>query len=553
MALQYTDPVQSRADYLVNTMESREKVNILWFRNGLRLHDNQSLHKATADKDCKLLPLFIFDGETPVTKHCKYNKMAFLLECLEDLDTQFWYHGGKLNLVEGNPVEVFRKLSKYYTINKVCFDQDCEPIWIERDNSVKNFCITHKIAVEESIGATLWNPLEIIEANGGSPPLTYTQFCHVTTAIGAPERPVPDLDFTDVEFAEVENNENLLAELTVFPNIPTPPMVGIEKEEEVEKIYKGGERLAMKYFHRRMKHEREAFMDGAYLPNRRDPDILNPPKSLSPDLKFGTISVRKFYWAVMDAWNDIEGNPQGSYTIVSQLIWREFFYAMSANNPFYGEMVRNPICIDVPWYNNEEDLSQFESGKTGFPFIDSGIRQLKKEGWVHHIIRNALSMFLTRGDLWLSWEHGLQLFLNYLIDADWSVCAGNWMWVSSSAFEKSLNLSLSLDPSVYGRRVDPHGDYIRKYLPELRSFPVEYIYEPWKAPADVQEKCGCIIGKDYPMPMVDHAEVSTRNRKMMEELRDLLLKRCNMTEPSHIKPSNETEIKGFFGLRYNET
>merc|ERR1711892_127339 len=542
---------QSTKHYI--TMEPKEKVNILWFRNGLRLHDNQSLHKATSDKSRKLLPLFIFDGETPTTKHCKYNKMTFLLECLEDLDTQFWYHGGKLNLVEGNPVDVFKKISKHFTIDKVCFDQDCEPIWIERDNGVKNFCGTHRIEIEESIGATLWDPLEIIETNGGSPPLTYAQFCHVTKGIGAPEKPVPDLDFSNVQFAELESCEYLLAELTVFPNIPTPEMLGIAKEGEVDKIYKGGERGALKYFQRRIKHEKEAFMEGAYLPNRRDPDILNPPKSLSPDLKFGCISVRKFYWAVMDAWNEVnEGSPPGSYTIVSQLIWREFFYAMSANNPFYGEMIRNPICIDVPWYDNEDDLNLFLTGQTGYPFIDAGIRQLKKEGWVHHIIRNALSMFLTRGDLWLNWEHGLKLFLNYLIDADWSVCAGNWMWVSSSAFEKSLNLSLSLDPSVYGCRVDPHGSYIRKYIPELASYPVAYIYEPWKAPADIQEKSGCIVGKDYPMPMVNHQDASTRNRKMMEELRDVLYQKCNMTEPNHIKPSDESEIKVFFGLRSNE-
>ena len=106
-------------------------------------------------------------------------------------------------------------------------------------------------------------------------------------------------------------------------------------------------------------------------------------------------------------------------------------------------------------------------------------------------------MFLTRGDLWLSWEHGLKLFLNYLIDADWSVCAGNWMWVSSSAFEKSLALdnTQSVDPGVLAYRVDPEGEYVRKYLPQLARMPVEFIHEPWRALMSVQIKAGCIIGK----------------------------------------------------------
>ena len=181
----------------------------------------------------------------------------------------------------------------------------------------------------------------------------------------------------------------------------------------------------------------------------------------------------------------MNGRECGSYNIVSQLIWREFFYCMSANNPFYSEMKRNPICIDVPWYEKPEHFELFENGKTGFPLIDAGIRQLRQEGWTHHTIRNAHSMFLTRGDLWLNWELGNEMFLKNQIDADWSVCSGNWMWVSSSAFEKSLNSSFCLDPAVYGWRLDPHGAYAKKYLPELAEMPVEYIYEPWTAPIEV--------------------------------------------------------------------
>ena len=478
----------------------------------------------------------------------------FLLECLEDLDTQLWYHGGKLNLVEGDPVDIIKYLSKFFRVQKVCFDQDCEAIWLDRDNSVKNFCGTHRIEVEETIGQTLWDPLEIIETNGGTPPLTYNQFCHVTKSIGSPRRPLPDVDLKDVDFVELEAYPDILTSLTVFPTIPTPHMLGVEREGPEDKIYKGGERLALKYFDRRIKWEKESFINGSFLPNRREPDILNPPKSLSPDLKFGCISVRKFYWAVMDAWNEVnEDGPPGSYTIVSQLIWREFFYAMSANNPFYGEMERNPICINVPWYTNQQHLDAYLSGNTGYPFIDAGIRQMKKEGWTHHIVRNALSMFLTRGDLWLNWEHGLKLFLNYMIDADWAVCAGNWMWVSSSAFEKSLNTSFSLDPSIYGCRVDPQGLYIKRYIPQLAKIPVEFIYEPWKAPVAIQREAGCIIGVDYPSPIVIHKEASKRNRELMEELQGTLMKKCNMEVPKHIKPSDEAEIKVFFGLTKNES
>jgi len=523
----------------------QERVNIVWFRNGIRLHDNGPLHKASEDPEVKVLPLFIFDGETPVTKNSGYNKVEFLLECLQDIDDQLSAVNAKLYCVPGQPYDVFNALSKKLKIEKLCFDQDAEPIWLDRDNKVKNFCSGKKIDVEETIGATLWDPLEIIEANGGTPPVTYTHFCHVTSALGEPVRPFDDLDLARINFIDLD--EDIMRELKFYPSVPTPEILGFERKGE-RKVYKGGETKALKFFSQRIQFEKEAFMDGSFLPNRRDPDILKPPKSLSPDLKFGCISVKMFYWAIMDAFQQVhEGNPAPSYAIVSQLIWREFFYAMSTNNPFYGEIERNPICINVPWYEDPNRLDIFLAGKTGFPFIDAGIRQIKLEGWAHHVVRNALSMFLTRGDLWLSWTHGLDFFLTHLIDADWAVCAGNWMWVSSSAFEKALNCSFSLDPKRYGRRIDPNGDYIKRYVPELKNIPIEYIYSPWEAPKDVQEEAGCIIGKDYPEPVVDHDTVVRRNKEMMESLQvDIMTKLKHV--PLHIKPSDSEEIKNFFRL-----
>ena len=165
-------------------------------------------------------------------------------------------------------------------------------------------------------------------------------------------------------------------------------------------------------------------------------------------------------------------------------------------------------------------------GRTGYPFIDAGIKQLYTEGWIHHIVRNALACFLTRGDLWLNWEEGLNMFLKYLLDADWSVCAGNWMWVSSSAFEQVFNCSSCLDPGTYGRRSDPWGEYVKKYIPELASYPVEFIYEPWKAPRAVQEKAGCVVGKDYPERIVIHDEVVSYNTNLMKKIQRELSDKC---------------------------
>ena len=148
----------------------------------------------------------------------------------------------------------------------------------------------------------------MIEANGGFPPLTYAQFCHVSKAVGPPPRPRDDVDLSNVDFVDLATAENLVSDnLTLFPTTPSPEMLGIERDPlwKEKKIYNGGEREALKYYVKRIEHEKTAFLEGTFMPNRKDPDIFNPPKSLSPDLRYGCLSVRKFYWAAMDAWEEV--------------------------------------------------------------------------------------------------------------------------------------------------------------------------------------------------------------------------------------------------------
>ena len=171
--------------------------------------------------------------------------------------------------------------------------------YLDRDNAVKNYCVTHRIKVSECIEQSLWDPLEIIEANGGTPPLTYSHFCHVIKTVGLPRRPLPDADLRGVTFLDLTSCPYMLNVLTIFPALPTPQMLGIERETGENKIYQGGERLALKFLERRIAHERESFLRDSFLPNKFEPDILNNPKSLSPNLKFGCLregSIQFFFY-----------------------------------------------------------------------------------------------------------------------------------------------------------------------------------------------------------------------------------------------------------------
>ncbi|XP_046405998.1 cryptochrome-1 [Ischnura elegans] len=516
---------------------------LIWFRHGLRLHDNPALHEAL--KDCsQFYAVFIFDGESAGTKLVGYNRMKFLLESLADLNDQLERRGGKLYLLKGTPSTIFKRLHEEVGLAKICFEQDCEPIWKERDNSVKTTCEELGMKCVEKVSHTLWDPKEIIQTNGGKPPLTYQLFIETVPLIGEPRRPVQDVEWTNIKFGILP--DHLLDEFEAFSSIPSPEAFGLEpevKDKSPVVRWIGGETHALHQLTKRLQVEENAFKNGVYLPNQANPDLIGPPTSLSAALRFGCLSVRRFYWEIHDVWMKIRGKDcPPSDSITGQLIWREYFYTMSVDNPFYAEMERNPICLTIPWVDDDENLQKWAKGETGYPFIDASMRQLLLEGWIPHAARNAVACFLTRGDLWISWEKGLSVFLYHLLDADWSVCAGNWMWVSSSAFERLLDCTMCVSPVSYGRRLDPWGTYIKRYVPELSGFPPEYIHEPWKAPIVVQESAGCIIGHDYPERIVDHAVASKRNQKYMEAIRNSLM--SDFPAP-HCCPSNEDETRHF--------
>ncbi len=232
-------------------------------------------------------------------------------------------------------------------------------------------------------------------------------------------------------------------------------------------------------------------------------------------IRFGCLSSRLFYQELSNIYKKLKkSNPPLS--LHGQLLWREFFYCVSTNNFNYDTMIGNPNCLQISWDKNRELLEKWANGKTGFPYIDAIQAQILQEGWVHPIARHATICFLTRGGLWISWEEGMKVFDELLLDADSSINAGIWMWHSSSyTFQQTPYYYCAIN---FGRKTDPNGDYIRKYVPALKHFPRKYIHEPWNAPIDVQENAKCIVGKDYPLPIINHLEASKVNFERMNNI-----------------------------------
>ncbi|KAJ8539212.1 hypothetical protein K7X08_013464 [Anisodus acutangulus] len=475
--------------------------SLMWFRKGLRLHDNPSLEYAA--KGSKFVyPVFVIDPhymEPDPTAFCPgsskagLNRIQFLLESLVDLDLSLKKLGSRLLVLKGEPGDVLIRCLKEWSIGKLCFEYDTEPYHQALDEKVKSYASVSGV--------------EIFSPNGGSPPASYQSFLKLA---GQPSWASTPLSTTISSLPPIGNTGSF-----AVSGVPTVRELGYEDLREDERTpFKGGESEALKRL-------RESIANKEWVANfekpKGDPSAFLKPATtvLSPYLKFGCLSSRYFYQCIQDIQKRVKKHTSPPVSLLGQLLWSDFFYTVAFGTPNFDQMKGNRICKQIPWKNDDELLVAWRDSRTGFPWIDAIMVQLRKWGWMHHLARHSVACFLTRGDLFLHWEKGRDVFDRLLIDSDWAINNGNWLWLSCSSFFYQYNRIYS--PISFGKKYDPAGNYIRHFLPILKDMPKEYIYEPWTAPISVQRKARCIIGVDYPKPVVSHDSASKECRMRLGE------------------------------------
>ncbi|MBN3321972.1 CRY1 protein, partial [Atractosteus spatula] len=480
-----------------------------WFRKGLRLHDSPALReslKGAASLRC----VYILDPWFAGSSNVGINRWRFLLQCLEDLDASLRKLNSRLFVIRGQPADVFPRLFKEWNINRLSFEYDSEPFGKERDAAIKKLASEADVEVIVRVSHTLYDLDKIIELNGGQPPLTYKRFQTLISRMDPLETPAEPITAEVMGKCTTPVSDDHDEKF----GVPSLEELGFDTEGLSSAVWPGGETEALTRLERHL--ERKAWVANFERPRMNANSLLASPTGLSPYLRFGCLSCRLFYFKLTDLYKKVKKNSSPPLSLYGQLLWREFFYTAATNNPRFDKMEGNPICVQIPWDKNPEALAKWAEGRTGFPWIDAIMTQLRHEGWIHHLARHAVACFLTRGDLWVSWEEGMKVFEELLLDADWSVNAGSWMWLSCSSFFQQFFHCYC--PVGFGRRTDPNGDYIRRYLPVLRGFPAKYIYDPWNAPDSVQKAAKCVIGVHYPKPMVHHAEASRLNIERMKQI-----------------------------------
>nr|AWY10934.1 non-photoreceptive cryptochrome [Tritonia tetraquetra] len=487
----------------------QKKHVLFWFRKGLRLHDNPALFNAI-EGALTYRCVYILDPWFAGASQVGINKWRFLLESLEDLDSSLRKLNSRLFVARGQPADVLPRLFQEWGITTLAFEEDSEPYGKERDAAISTMAREFHIQVISKSSHTLYNPRTVIAANGNNPPLTYKRFQSILSTLDPPDQPYETVSSHVVKKSATPVADDHDDRFSV----PTLDELGFDTDSLGPAKFQGGESEALARLHRHL--ERKAWVASFERPKMSPQSLYPSGTGLSPYLRFGCLSPKTFYWKLTELYKKVKKGIDPPLALHGQLLWREFFYTVSTNNPKFDRMVGNTICVQIPWEHNPEALAKWAEGMTGFPWIDAIMVQLRKEGWIHHLARHAVACFLTRGDLWISWEEGMKVFDEMLLDADWSVNAGMWMWLSCSAFFQQFFHCYC--PVGFGKRADPSGDFVRQYLPVLKNMPTQYIYEPWTAPESVQKAAKCIVGKDYPLPMVAHAEQSRVNLERMRHV-----------------------------------
>ncbi|XP_061825762.1 cryptochrome-2 isoform X1 [Nerophis lumbriciformis] len=483
--------------------------SVHWFRKCLRLHDNPALQEALNGADT-VRCVYILDPWFAGAANVGINRWRFLLQALEDLDCSLKTLNSRLFVVRGQPAEVFPRLFKEWKMTRLTFEYDPEPYGKERDNAIIKMAQEFGVETVVRNSHTLYNLERIIEMNNNSPPMTFKRFQTIVSRLELPRRPLPPITQQQMDkcHTKIADNHDQLY------SIPSLEELGFRTEGLPPAVWRGGESEALDRLNKHL--DKKVWVANLEHPRGNMCSLYASTTGLSPYLRFGCLSCRVLYYNLRELYMKLRKRCSPPLSLFGQLLWREFFYTAATNNPNFDRMDGNPICVQIPWDQNPNALAKWAEGRTGFPWIDAIMTQLRQEGWIHHQARHAVACFLTRGDLWISWESGMKVFEELLLDADWSVNAGSWMWLSCSAFFQQFFHCYC--PVGFGKRTDPTGDYIRRYIPILKDYPNRYIYEPWNAPESIQKAANCVVGVDYPKPMINHAEGSRLNIERMKQV-----------------------------------
>ena len=469
---------------------------LMWFRRDLRAQDNAALHHAL--KNCRQLHcVFVFDRAILDALPRADRRVEFIRESAAELDAQLRAFNGKpgAGLITQHAVaaDALPRLAQELGVQAVFANHDYEPYATERDTQVRGALANLGIALHTYKDQVIFERDEVM-TQLGTPYGVFTPYKNAVLKKLA-ER-------SDGYYLKAYAVEPYTAALTERPpalrhDVPSLAALGFESTNlQALKIpvgASGGAKLFAEFFER---------MDEYH--STRDFPAVKGPSYLGVHLRFGTVSIRKLASAAY--LRHLRGSA-GASVWLSELLWRDFYFQILHHHPRVATRAFKPEYDRIKWEHGKPAQALFQAwceGRTGYPLVDAAMAQINQTGYMHNRLRMVVASFLTK-DLGLDWRWGENYFARHLNDFDLSANNGGWQWAASSGCDAQPYFRI-FNPVSQSEKFDPQGKFIRRYLPQLAKLSDSAIHAPWAAKPLELQSAGVELGRNYPAPIVDHAQ-----------------------------------------------
>jgi deoxyribodipyrimidine photo-lyase len=453
------------------------KTALVWFRNDLRLDDNPAFFSACAAAD-RIVPVFILDDAAAGDWKPGGASRWWLHHSLASLARDLRARGADLILRQGNAETIIPELAAEAGGTEIHAARSFEPWARGLDIRVATALRPTGIAFHRHLSAQLFAP-ESIKTKTGGPYTVYTPFSRACL-----ERDVSSPQPAPARIAGIPGISSIpLNDLNLLPK--TPDWAGGLRD-----AWRPGEAGAKTLLDRFLAGPVQKYDECRNLPG------IQGTSRLSPHVHFGEISPRRL-------WHAARAAPpgKGAETFIKELLWREFSISLLWHNLELPELPIRAEFANFPWAQNPAALRAWQEQKTGYPIVDAGMRELWQTGWMHNRVRMITASFLVK-HLLIPWQDGEKWFWDCLVDADLAANAASWQWVAGCGADAAPYFRI-FNPVLQGRKFDPEGNYVRRFVPELAGLPDEFIHTPWEAPESVLAAASITPGITYPPQIID--------------------------------------------------